>query len=75
VSVADKLDKNPPHKLLALDGGGIRGLITLEVLWEIERILKKESGRPQFVLADYFDYIAGTGGLRTSCGSTWRRDR
>lgn len=60
MSITDKLDKHPPHKLLALDGGGIRGIITLEVLWEIERLLAEESGRPGFVLADYFDYIAGT---------------
>jgi patatin-like phospholipase/acyl hydrolase len=28
----DKFDKRPPYKLLALDGGGIRGVLTLEVL-------------------------------------------
>ncbi|WP_434620593.1 patatin-like phospholipase family protein [Arthrobacter sp. A5] len=50
-----------PKKLLALDGGGIRGVITLEVLSEIERMLRKELGHnDDFVLADYFDYIAGT---------------
>jgi patatin-like phospholipase/acyl hydrolase len=61
VSVADKLDQAPPYKLLALDGGGIRGVITLEILKEIERTLRHELGRDDsFVLADYFDYIAGT---------------
>jgi uncharacterized protein len=61
VAVAEKLDKAPPYKLLALDGGGIRGVITLEVLREIERTLQQERGRDDsFVLADYFDYVGGT---------------
>ncbi|HYH41655.1 MAG TPA: patatin-like phospholipase family protein [Burkholderiales bacterium] len=61
MSIADKLTKQPPYKLLALDGGGIRGLIAIEVLAEIERLLKAQPGRgDDFVLADYFDYVAGT---------------
>jgi uncharacterized protein len=61
MSYRDKLSKTGPRKLLALDGGGIRGVITLEVLAEIERQLQKKLGRgDDFVLADYFDYIAGT---------------
>jgi predicted acylesterase/phospholipase RssA len=55
-----KLAKSGPRKLLSLDGGGIRGLITIEILSKIERILREQSGRPSLVLADYFDYIAGT---------------
>ncbi|MBA2306148.1 MAG: patatin-like phospholipase family protein [Acidobacteria bacterium] len=61
MSAADKVTKDPPYKLLALDGGGIRGVITLEILREIERTLQTELKRDdRFVLADYFDYIAGT---------------
>jgi patatin-like phospholipase/acyl hydrolase len=61
VSPNNKLDKAPPYKLLALDGGGIRGVMTLEVLREIERMLQTELGRDDaFVLGDYFDYIGGT---------------
>ena len=53
--------KTSQPKLLALDGGGIRGIITVEVLAEIEKILQKDLGQDDsFVLADYFDYIAGT---------------
>jgi patatin-like phospholipase/acyl hydrolase len=55
-----KLAKSGPRKLLSLDGGGIRGLITIEVLARIEAILRAQSSRPSLVLADYFDYIAGT---------------
>jgi hypothetical protein len=61
MGIPEKLTKRPPYRLLALDGGGIRGLITIEILGEIERILQKRLGRESdFVLADYFDYIAGT---------------
>lgn len=49
----EKLESSEPKKLLALDGGGIRGLITLEVLAKIETTVGK-------ALGDYFDYIAGT---------------
>src|SRR3954465_5079581 len=61
MTVADKLARSGPRRLLALDGGGIRGLITIEVLAEMERLLREESGAgDEFVLADYFDYVAGT---------------
>lgn len=49
-----------PKKLLALDGGGIRGVVTLEVLARMEAMLRQETGNPRLLLADYFDYIAGT---------------
>lgn len=50
-----------PRKILALDGGGIRGVITLEILLKLEKDLKKELGKnDDFRLADYFDYIGGT---------------
>jgi patatin-like phospholipase/acyl hydrolase len=79
MSVADKLDKNPPHKLLALDGGGIRGVISLEVLRSIESLLQKELKRDDtFVLADYFDYIAGTSTgaiIATFLSLGWRVDK
>jgi patatin-like phospholipase/acyl hydrolase len=64
MSLIEILQKKGPRKLLALDGGGIHGLISLEILARIEELLRAELGRDdRFVLADYFDYIAGT--------STW----
>ncbi|MGZ8197193.1 MAG: patatin-like phospholipase family protein, partial [Burkholderiales bacterium] len=60
-AVHGKLDKKPPYRLLALDGGGIRGLIAIEVLARIESILERRLEKTsEFVLADYFDYVAGT---------------
>ena len=49
-----------PKRILALDGGGIRGILTLEYLGVIEDMLKARTGRDDFRLADYFDLIGGT---------------
>lgn len=54
-------EEPPPRKLLALDGGGIRGVLTLEVLLKIEQLLAEASGEGEkFRLCDFFDYIGGT---------------
>ena len=50
-----------PRKLLALDGGGIRGVMSLQILGKLESLLATASGHgSSFRLCDYFDYIAGT---------------
>ena len=49
-----------PKKLLALDGGGIRGVLSLEILAAIESGLRRELGVSDLVLGDYFDYVGGT---------------
>lgn len=70
MSVQEILSKTGPRKLLALDGGGIRGIITIEVLAKIESLLQEQLGADdKFLLADYFDYIAGTstGAIIASC--------
>lgn len=57
-------------KILALDGGGIRGMIIVEVLAEIERQLSEKTGRGKdFRLSEYFDFVAGTstGAIIASC--------
>jgi patatin-like phospholipase/acyl hydrolase len=61
MAVGDKLTKPAPYRLLALDGGGMRGVLSIEVLAAVERMLQQALGRgDDFVLADYFDYIGGT---------------
>jgi uncharacterized protein len=50
-----------PRRLLALDGGGIRGVLTLEVLIKMEDLLRRESGQgDRFRLCNFFDYVGGT---------------
>jgi predicted acylesterase/phospholipase RssA len=57
---ADRQWSPGPKKLLALDGGGIRGILTLGILGEIESQLRDLRGQSDLVLSDYFDYISGT---------------
>src|SRR5258708_29369738 len=59
-NLTDRLARGGPRKLLAIDGGGIRGVLSLMVLAKIESLLIEESKRPDYRLADYFDYVAGT---------------
>jgi uncharacterized protein len=68
-SYRDRLNPEGQKKLLALDGGGIRGVIALEVLVRIEEVLRERSGRKDLVLSDYFDYIGGTstGAIVAAC--------
>ena len=61
MSLQQKIHGPGPKKILTLDGGGIRGMISVEILAKMEQILRKQHGNDKdFVLADYFDYIAGT---------------
>lgn len=60
MKLIERIERHGPKKLLAIDGGGIRGVLALEVLQRIEDLLKAKSGNIDFRLAHYFDYIAGT---------------
>jgi hypothetical protein len=56
-------------RILALDGGGIRGVFSLEILLRIEALLREYTGSSQSVLADHFDFFAGTstGAIIATC--------
>ena len=60
-SLASRYENEQPRKILSLDGGGIRGVLTLEILLELEKQLKAELKKDDsFRLSDFFDYIGGT---------------
>src|SRR6516225_37171 len=48
-----------PKRILALDGGGVRGAITVAFLEKIEQILCDRLGHP-VRLGDWFDFVGGT---------------
>ncbi|CAH7449728.1 cGAMP-activated phospholipase [Vibrio chagasii] len=52
-------------RVLSLNGGGVRGLFTISVLAELERIIEESSDGECVKIGDYFDLITGTsiGGL------------
>ena len=56
----DRFQSPGPKRILALDGGGIRGAITLGFLHRIETLLRKQHGNDKLLLCDYFDLIGGT---------------
>lgn len=55
-------------RVLAIDGGGIRGIIPAMILTRVEQLLRYYSGNENAHISDYFDLIAGTstGGILTS---------
>ena len=58
--LATRYQQPGPRKILALDGGGIRGLMTARALLRLEEILAEGRGGSDFRLCQYFDYIGGT---------------
>ncbi len=60
MTLLERLSSPGPKRILALDGGGIRGALTLGYLQRMEDILSKQRGDPDFTLSDYFDLIGGT---------------
>lgn len=48
-----------PKRILSLDGGGIRGALTLGYLKKMETILREKYGQ-DYLLSDHFDLVGGT---------------
>lgn len=62
-----------PKRILALDGGGIRGIFTLQILARIQELFRKKRNQPNLLLADVFDMIAGTStGAIIAAFLSWR---
>lgn len=50
-----------PKRILALDGGGLRGILSLGLLGKVEAVLRqRHAGGEDFRLCHYFDLISGT---------------
>lgn len=61
-----------PKKILSCDGGGILGLMSVEILAKLEADLRTETGKPDLLLCDYFDFVCGTstGAIIAACISS-----
>ncbi len=74
--LAARYEPRQPRKILSLDGGGIRGILTLEILLEMERQLRDNLGAgDRFVLSDFFDYIEKQGDRMIVCVQGWQSPR
>jgi predicted acylesterase/phospholipase RssA len=69
MKLSERIKALGAKKILALDGGGIRGIMTIEILAGIEATLRKTTKNADLVLADFFDFIAGTstGAIIATC--------
>ncbi len=58
-----------PKKILSCDGGGILGLMSVEILAKLEADLRTELKKPDLLLCDYFDFVCGTstGAIIAAC--------
>lgn len=70
-TLAQRIASPSPKKILTCDGGGIRGLMSVEILARIEADLRAAYGKPDMVLADFFDFTCGTstGAIIAACVS------
>ena len=68
-SVEECISAQGPKKILACDGGGILGLISVEILARLEKKLRAKLDKPDLVLADFFDFVCGTstGAIIATC--------
>jgi hypothetical protein len=76
--IAQRLAQPGPKRILALDGGGARGMISVGFLEHMEAALRIRHGRTDYVLADYYDLIGGTSVgslLATMLAMGWPMDR
>lgn len=69
MNLKERLTRPGPKRILALDGGGIRGCLTLGFLERIETVLRERHNNPQLRLCEYFDLIGGTstGAIIAAC--------
>lgn len=69
--IETKLQSTDQKKILACDGGGILGLISVEILAKLESDLRTKTGNDKLVLADWFDFVCGTstGAIIAACVS------
>lgn len=58
--VEERLFSPSKKRILTLDGGGVRGIVSIAFLAEMEEQLREQTGRKDLVLSDVFDMIAGT---------------
>jgi uncharacterized protein len=69
LTLTERIGAPGPKRILSLDGGGIRGLISLQILRRIEFLLREATANPRLRLAEWFDFLGGTstGAIIAAC--------
>lgn len=69
MTLAERISTPGPKRILSLDGGGIRGVLSLQILKRIEGLLRTATNNPRLRLCEWFDFIGGTstGAIIAAC--------
>ncbi len=69
MTLTERIDAPGPKRILSLDGGGIRGVISLRILRRVESLLRDATHNPRLRLSEWFDFIGGTstGAIIAAC--------
>lgn len=68
-NLENRITSAGPKKILTCDGGGILGLMTVEILSKLESDLRKSTKNSELLLCDFFDFVCGTstGAIIAAC--------
>lgn len=69
LTLIERIDTPGPKRILSLDGGGVRGIISLQILKRVESRLRDAMQNPCLRLSEWFDFIGGTstGAIIAAC--------
>lgn len=69
LTLTDRINSPGPKRILSLDGGGVRGVLSLQILKRIESLLREATQNPHLRLSDWFNFIGGTstGAITAAC--------
>ncbi len=69
MTLTERINAPGPKRILSLDGGGVRGVISLRILKRVESLLRDATRNPRLRLSEWFDFIGGTstGAIIAAC--------
>lgn len=69
MTLTERISAPGPKRILSLDGGGVRGVISLRILKRLESLLRDATQNPRLRLSEWFDFIGGTstGAIIAAC--------